>query len=304
MVGIKQFGKVGLIYGGDSPEREVSLRSGAATLNALEILKIPFAVFDADGYDLACQIKENKIDRCLIMQHGGHGENGDLQGMLESMKIPYTGSGVLGCSLAMNKVASKAIWKYYDMPLAKSRLMKSEIDFHGFDFSVAIKPTSQGSSVGTHKVKAENEVKNAYSDAKQYGDVMIEQWIEGREYTVSIVNGKALPAIWIEPTTTEFYDYHAKYNAQAKTRYHCPSGLDQTLENKLQKMALKAFDAIHCTGWGRVDFMIDKENNPYLMEVNTVPGMTELSLVPQAAKAYGWDFKELIVEILKTSFKK
>lgn len=303
MVNIEEFGKVGLIYGGKSHEREVSLKSGQAVANALSMLGVNHVLLDGDGAYVYEKIKEEAIDRCLIMQHGGQGEGGVLQSLLEAMNIPFTGSGSKGCYLAMDKGVSKAIWNQYQLPMSKSRIMKHYDDIEGLSLPLAVKPISQGSSVGVTKVKSKDQLKDAFDYAKQYGEVIAEEWVEGKEITVSIVNGHVLPSIWID-SKREFYDYEAKYNKNAGTNYFCPSQLDKATEKLVKEIALVAFDSIYCSGWGRVDFIVDHQMRPYLFEVNTVPGMTELSLVPQAAREYGWCYEELVLEILKTSLNK
>lgn len=302
MVSTSVFGKVGLIYGGTSSERDVSLRSGKAVAKALDYLGIPYALLDAEGYDLMTNLKKEGFDRCLIMQHGGQGENGILQSLLDTMHMPYTGSCRVGCLLSMDKLISKSIWQRQGLPIPKARKMMHAYDVEGLNFPLAVKPVAHGSSVGISKVLDHSQLELAYQSAAKYGEVLAEEWIEGKEITVSIVNGNVLPPIWIEPSRT-FYDYEAKYNATSNTRYHCPSGLNEAVEKKLKETALEAFQVLHCSGWGRVDLIIDRQMNPYLIEANTVPGMTELSLVPQAANVYGWDFNQLVLEILKTSLK-
>ena len=295
-----KFGKVAVLYGGCSAEREVSLRSGAAVIAALEELGINVIGIDASGKNLVHQIVKADPDRCLIMLHGGDGEDGHVQALLHQLGIPYTGSNTLGCALAMDKMRTKKLWQAEGLLTPKSLTIDSTLDIADLKFPLAIKPTTQGSSVGIHKVLSVETLAEAYEDARQYGEVMAEEWIEGKELTVSIVDHIALPSIWIEPKL-EFYTYEAKYTKEAATAYHCPSNVTAILEEKLKDIAIKAFEAVGCSGWGRVDFMLSKDNEPYLIEVNTVPGMTNLSLVPQAAKAYGWDFETLVLKILESS---
>lgn len=294
------FGKVGVLYGGCSAEREVSLRSGAAVIVALEGLGIDVVAIDASGKELVNQIVNAKLDRCLIMLHGGDGEDGHVQALLHQLGIPYTGSSTLGCALAMDKMRTKKLWQAEGLLTPKSKIIDASLDVSGLKFPLAIKPTTQGSSVGIHKVLSIESLVKAYEDASQYGEVMAEEWIEGKELTVSIIDQVALPSIWIEPKL-EFYSYEAKYTKEAATCYHCPSGVTPDMEQNLENTALRAFAAVGCSGWGRVDFMLSKDNELYLIEVNTVPGMTNLSLVPQAAKAHGWDFETLVLKILESS---
>lgn len=294
------FGKVGVLYGGCSAEREVSLRSGAAVIAALEKLGIDVVAIDASGKDLVHQIINARPDRCLIMLHGGDGEDGHVQALLHQLNIPYTGSNTLGCALAMDKMRTKKLWQAEGLLTPKSKIIDAFLDVSDLQLPLAIKPTTQGSSVGIHKVSSVDALAKAYEDASQYGEVMAEEWIQGKELTVSIVDNVALPSIWIEPKL-EFYTYEAKYTKEAATSYHCPSGVTPAMEHSLKKIALSAFAAIGCSGWGRVDFMLSNDNELYLIEVNTVPGMTNLSLVPQAARACGWDFETLVLKILESS---
>lgn len=294
------FGKVGVLYGGSSAEREVSLRSGTAVIAALKTLGVDVVAIDASGKELVHQIVNASLDRCLIMLHGGDGEDGHVQALLHQLEIPYTGSDTLGCALAMDKMRTKKLWQAEGLLTPKSKIIDASLDVSGLKFPLAVKPTTQGSSVGIHKVSSMGALAKAYEDAAQYGEVMAEEWIEGKELTVSIVDQTALPSIWIEPKL-EFYTYEAKYTKEAATSYHCPSGVTSDMEQSLKNIALQAFSAVGCSGWGRVDFMLSKDNELYLIEVNTVPGMTNLSLVPQAAKAHGWDFENLVLKILESS---
>ncbi|WP_440682619.1 D-alanine--D-alanine ligase [Cysteiniphilum halobium] len=295
-----RFGRVGVLYGGCSAEREVSLRSGTAVITALEQLGVDVVAIDASGKDLVHQLVNAHLNRCLIMLHGGDGEDGHVQALLHQLGIPYTGSDTLGCALAMDKMRSKKLWQAEGLLTPKSKIIDMSLDVSNLKFPLAIKPTTQGSSVGIHKVLSIDALADAYEDASQYGEVMAEEWITGKELTVSIIDDIALPSIWIDPKL-EFYTYDAKYTKEAATSYHCPSGITLDMEQNLKDIALKAFSAVGCSGWGRVDFMLSQDNELYLIEVNTVPGMTNLSLVPQAAKAYGWDFKTLVLKILESS---
>ncbi|WP_116963779.1 D-alanine--D-alanine ligase [Fastidiosibacter lacustris] len=295
-----KFGKVAVLYGGDSAEREVSLRSGIAVIEALQNQGVDVVAIDATGHKLVNILTEQNVDRCLIMLHGGDGEDGHVQALLHELDIPYTGSNTLGCALAMDKMRAKKLWQAEGFPTPKAKIIDHKINVNGLNYPLAIKPVAQGSSVGTHRVNQQSELKAAYLDAAQYGEVMAEEWIIGKELTVSIVDNIALPSIWIEPKL-EFYNYEAKYTKSAGTRYHCPSGISKILEDEIKVLALKAFVALGCSGWGRVDFMLSPDNQLYLIEANTVPGMTNLSLVPQAAKQYGWSFEMLVLKILESS---
>ncbi|WP_192483267.1 MULTISPECIES: D-alanine--D-alanine ligase [Cysteiniphilum] len=294
------FGKVGVLYGGSSAEREVSLRSGAAVIASLKTLGVDVVAIDASGKELVHQIVNASLDRCLIMLHGGDGEDGHVQALLHQLEIPYTGSDTLGCALAMDKMRTKKLWQTEGLLTPKSKIIDASLDVSGLRFPLAVKPITQGSSVGIHKVLSMDALAKAYEDAAQYGEVMAEEWVEGKELTVSIVDQTALPSIWIEPKL-EFYTYEAKYTKEAATCYHCPSGITPEMEQNINDIALRAFATIGCSGWGRVDFMLSKDNELYLIEVNTVPGMTNLSLVPQAAKVHGWDFETLVLKILESS---
>ena len=292
-------GKIAVLYGGKSAEREVSLRSGEAVFEALKSQGFHVLLHDTNSENLMRFLQQEKIERCVIMLHGGDGEDGHVQAMLEMLNIPFTGSDVLGCALAMDKVKSKYIWQALSLPTPKFEIIDEEINVEGLKYPLAIKPIVEGSSVGISKVDRQADLRKAYELASRFGAVMAEEWIEGREFTVSIVNDIALPSIWIEPAR-DFYDYDAKYSPG--TNYHCPSGLNEGLEKEISRLAKQAFKALGCSSWGRVDFMLSsKTQHLYLIEANTVPGMTNLSLVPQAAKQYGWDFNELVVRILKSS---
>lgn len=297
------FGKVAVMMGGSSAEREISLQSGQAVLDALQRQKIDAHIVDPQK-DMMTQLEKGKYDRVFIALHGRGGEDGLMQGMLETLGLPYTGSGVLGSSLAMDKCRSKRIWQSYEIPTPPF----VELDEHSDWVDVAkylglpliIKPVREGSSYGASKVKELNEMENAWRQACEYDErVMAESWIEGDEYTVSILADESLPMIRLE-TPREFYDYEAKYIAES-TQYHCPSGLDVEIENELSKLAVDAFQALDASGWGRVDLMVDANGKPWLIEVNTIPGMTSHSLVPMSAKGAGINFDELTLKILATS---
>ncbi len=297
------FGKVAVMMGGSSAEREISLQSGQAVLDALQRQKIDAHIVDPQK-DMMTQLEKGKYDRVFIALHGRGGEDGLMQGMLETLGLPYTGSGVLGSSLAMDKCRSKRIWQSYEIPTPPF----VELDEHSDWVDVAkylglpliVKPVREGSSYGASKVKELNEMENAWRQACEYDErVMAESWIEGDEYTVSILADESLPMIRLE-TPREFYDYEAKYIAES-TQYHCPSGLDVEIENELSKLAVDAFQALDASGWGRVDLMVDANGKPWLIEVNTIPGMTSHSLVPMSAKGAGINFDELTLKILATS---
>ncbi len=292
-------GKVALLMGGWSAEREVSLRSGAAVLEALEARGVAVTGIDV-GRDICETLQAGGYDRAFIMLHGRGGEDGTIQGLLEILGLPYTGSGVLGSALAMDKMASKRLWSGMGLPTPEFVTIGSEEELElagALGHPLMIKPAREGSSIGMSRVQDSAQLRNAWVMARQYDDrVLAERWVEGTEYTVAILGQEALPLIRLE-TPREFYDYEAKYEA-GDTGYHLPCGLPPEAERRLQELALKAFHSVGATGWGRVDLMVDGEGQPWLIEVNTVPGMTDHSLVPMAARGAGIDFEELAWRIL------
>ena len=296
---IFDFGKIAVIYGGESPERDVSLESGAAILNALVGMGADVVGVDLLGVELIDTLRDRKIDYCFIALHGPGGEDGTLQGMLSSMNIPYTGSHTAASAFGMDKVASKCIWQAMKLLTPKFIILDDTLNTSSLRFPLAIKPTNQGSSIGIHKVKRIESLEDAYNHAKQYGAVMAEEWIEGIELSVPIIGTEVLPSIRIE-SAAEFYDYNSKYINNSS--YYCPSGIGEQYEKKIRELAYIAFNSLGCKGWARVDFLMDSNYNFYLLEVNTVPGMTEKSLVPKSAKVKGWSYQELILNILKSSY--
>ncbi len=307
--GVKEFGKVAVLMGGNSAEREISLKSGNAVLAGL-LRKGVDAISVDPKIDALEELKNMKIDRVWNALHGRGGEDGTIQGMLQLLGIPFTGSGVLGSAIAMDKWRSKLIWKTLGLPVAPHMLVTSNTQVNeSFLRNVVaklgptlfVKPSHEGSSVGMSKVTSVETLEHAIQTAQQFDtEVLVESFVDGREYTVSILNGRALPSISMV-TPREFYDYEAKYHSN-ETQYFCPSGLIETEEKELANIALTAFDAIGCSGWGRVDFIRDNRDGRFkILEANTVPGMTETSLVPKAAKQVGISFDDLTIEILKTS---
>lgn len=299
------FGKVAVLLGGNSAEREVSLRSGRAVLNALLRQGINALAFDPKQDDIT-QLNKMGFDRVFIALHGRGGEDGSIQGFLTTLQIPFTGSDVLSSAIAMDKSKTKQIWQSYQLPTANYQIVikddfdpaQSEDILTSLSGTVMVKPVNEGSSIGMAKVSNASELAAALSDAFQFDNkVLLESWITGKEYTVSMLNGKALPAIRMQ-TDHLFYDYEAKYHS-TDTQYFCPCGLAPEQLSELNQLAEKAFNAIGCSGWGRVDLMLDELGEWFLLEVNTVPGMTETSLVPKAAKQDGYDFDQLVLEILK-----
>lgn len=298
------FGRVAVMLGGTSPEREVSLDSGRAVLEALRSRGVDAVAWDSGERDLAQFAREN-FDRVWNALHGTGGEDGVLQGALTALNVPYTGSGVLASALAMDKARSKQMFAAAGVPTPEFVVVKSLPEALAaadrFDYPLIVKPCGQGSSVGMSKVDAPADLRTAIQLALEFGDrLLIERYVAGAEVTVSVLQGDALPSIRVE-TPREFYDYHAKYEANS-TRYTCPATDDPQQENGYADLALRAFDVLGCSGWGRVDFMHARGEAPQVLEVNTVPGMTSHSLVPMAAKASGFDFAELCWRILETSF--
>lgn len=299
----EEFGRVALLLGGTSAERDVSLKSGAAVLKALQARGVDVHPIDA-GADVLAQLQRGSFDRVFIMLHGRGGEDGTMQGALELLGLPYTGSGVLASALGMDKWRTKLLWQAAGLPVPACALLDADSDFDAvarqLGLPLFVKPASEGSSVGISKVNAAAELAPAYRAAAQHDAlVLAEQFIGGGEYTVAILGEQVLPVVKIEPSG-EFYDYEAKYLSDA-TRYLCPCGLPAAKEAELQALARKAFDVLGCRGWGRIDILLDESGNPFLLEANTLPGMTDHSLVPMAAQAAGMAFDELVWRILEGS---
>jgi D-alanine-D-alanine ligase len=252
------------------------------------------------------QLAVGGFDRAFIILHGRGGEDGVIQGALERIGLPYTGSGVLGSALGMDKYRTKALWQGLDLPTPESVLIRDAADLEAacsLGFPLMIKPSREGSSIGMAKVDDAQQLRQAWESARRYDDtVLAERWIVGREYTAALLQGEALPLIRLE-TPHIFYDFKAKYSADT-TRYHCPCGLSPTQEEELQALSLQAFEAVGAEGWGRVDLLLDEQQRPWLIEVNTVPGMTDHSLVPMSARAAGIEFDELVLRILATSLER
>ncbi|NQZ86773.1 MAG: D-alanine--D-alanine ligase [Colwellia sp.] len=299
--------KLAVLYGGDSAEREVSLHSGKAVADGLREAGFEVELIDTKGFCLTDLTKRN-IDRVFIALHGRGGEDGCVQGALQYMGIPYTGSDVLGSALSMDKIRSKQVFQAQGLPTAPYAIVDKN-DYQATQATkilnklgdmVMVKPANEGSSIGMAKAQTANELHQALTAAFEYDDeILVEAWINGPEYTVAILGNEALPAIHME-TPREFYDYEAKYQSTT-TQYHCPSGLSDEDESALKVLALKAFKATGAKGWGRVDVMRNNDNQWQLLEVNTVPGMTETSLVPKSAKVHGINFSELVTKIVEIS---
>lgn len=293
------FGKVAVLFGGTSAEREVSLNSGSRVLAALQGQGI-----DAHPFDPASQPLDalKGYDRAFIALHGRHGEDGTIQGALEVMHIPYTGSGVLASALAMDKFRTKLMWQAAGLPVPEYALLNAASDFAEIEeelgLPIFVKPAREGSSIGVTKVKARGELKAAYAEAARHDPLVIaEKGVMGGEYTVGIVGDQVLPIIKIEPAT-EWYDYEAKYNRD-DTRYLCPCGLPEAKEMQIRAQALEAFRMLDGRGWGRVDFLMDEDGKHYFLEVNTAPGMTDHSLVPMGARVAGMDYAALVRRVLE-----
>ena len=292
-----------MLMGGWSAEREVSLQSGTAALKALQRQGV-----DAFGVDLTRDnvtvLMQGGFQRVFNALHGRGGEDGVVQGALDLIGIPYTGSGVVGCALAMDKVRSKQCWLGAGLPTPEFTMLTPETDVEQvvarLGLPVMVKPGREGSSLGMTKVVAARDLREAYQRAAALDSaVLAESWIAGPEYTAGILGEEVLPLIKLE-TPRAFYDYAAKYSDDS-TRYVCPCGLDQEQESALQRLALDAFRCLGATGWGRVDMIVDRAGQPWLLEVNTIPGLTDHSLVPMAARQHGIDFDALAMRILETS---
>ncbi len=290
--------------GGSSAEREISLKSGAAVLAALRRQGVDAHAFDPAEHTLG-ELERAGFERVFLILHGRGGEDGTLQGVLELMGIPYTGSGVLASALGMDKWRSKLLWQGAGLPVPRSRLLTPECDFQAvareLGLPLFVKPACEGSSVGVTKVKTASELPAAYEAARRHDPVVLaEEYLGGGEYTVAILEeggrARALPPVGIVPAT-EFYDYEAKY-FRDDTRYLCPTGLPAETEAQMQALAQEAFRVLGCRGWGRVDILLDGQGHPRLLEINTAPGMTDHSLVPMAARAAGIGFDDLCLRIL------
>ena len=298
------YGRVAVLYGGRSAGREVSLKSGAAALAALQQVGVDAMGIDAAAPDLLAQLAGGGFARAFIALHGRGGEDGTLQGALDWLGLPYTGSGVLGSALAMDKQRAKRVWQGGGLPTAAYALAGPDSDWDALvarlGLPLMVKPSREGSSIGMSKVERAVDLPAAVATAMAHDpQVLIERFIGGGEYTVGIVGNRVLPAIKLE-TDRAFYDYEAKY-LRDDTRYLCPCGLPAAQERALQRLALDAFVALDCAGWGRVDLLLDDRGAPYVMEANTVPGLTDHSLVPMAARAVGMGFPQLMLAILDTS---
>lgn len=299
---MNEFGKVAVLMGGTSAEREVSLMSGTAVLAALQRRGVDAHGVDV-GYDIVPVLAQGGYDRAFIILHGRGGEDGTIQGVLEWLGIPYTGSGIMASSLAMDKWRTKLVWQAAGIPTPRYVMLDANTDFDAvareLGLPLFVKPANEGSSIGVSKVKTAAELPAAYAAAARYDAlVLCEEFIAGKEVQFPVLGEQVLPSIHIE-TPAEFYDYQAKY-FRDDTRYTCP-GLPAEQEAALHDQVLKAFKVLGCRGWGRVDLLLTADGAPYFLEMNTVPGMTGHSLVPMGAKAAGIDFDELVLRILASA---
>ncbi|QNH05751.1 D-alanine-D-alanine ligase [Ectopseudomonas composti] len=299
----KAFGRVAVLFGGKSAEREVSLKSGNAVLSALQAGGVDAFGIDV-GDDFLQRLNSEKIDRAFIVLHGRGGEDGSMQGLLECAGIPYTGSGILASALAMDKLRTKQVWHSLGLPTPRHAVLTSQADCEAaaaeLGFPLIVKPAHEGSSIGMAKVESVEALIAAWQDAARYdSQVLVEQWIAGPEYTIAVLRGEVLPPIGLG-TPHSFYDYDAKYLAN-DTQYRIPCGLSAEKEAELKVLTARACEAVGTQGWARADVMQDASGHFWLLEVNTVPGMTDHSLVPMAARAAGLDFQQLVLAILADS---
>ncbi|WP_417705749.1 D-alanine--D-alanine ligase [Pseudomonas sp.] len=299
----KAFGRVAVLFGGKSAEREVSLKSGNAVLSALQAGGVDAFGIDV-GDDFLQRLVSETIDRAFIVLHGRGGEDGSMQGLLECAGIPYTGSGILASALAMDKLRTKQVWHSLGLPTPRHAVLTSRADCEAaateLGFPLIVKPAHEGSSIGMAKVDSVEALIAAWQDAARYdSQVLVEQWIAGPEYTIAVLRGQVLPPIGLGTPHT-FYDYDAKYLAD-DTQYRIPCGLSAEKEAELKELTARACEAVGTQGWARADVMQDASGQFWLLEVNTVPGMTDHSLVPMAARAAGLDFQQLVLAILADS---
>lgn len=300
MIDVKKFGRVAVLLGGDT-EREVSLKSGQAVLQAL--LAQGVDAFALDPRDNFAQLKEGNFDRAYIVLHGGQGENGELQGFLKTMNIPFTGCHTLASAITMDKIISKHIWRDLDLPVLPWVVMHSleekEAVIKKLGLPLAVKPPAGGSSIGVSKVKTYGDFDAAYQLARKEGNaVLVEPWVDGREFALPIINSETFPIVEIIPSSQhEFYDYDAKYK-DSETQFPCPCDLPEDIREQMNHVALEAYHATHCRGMVRVDFKMDHQGKPWLFEINTIPGYTSSSLVPRSTRVAGLDFPELVMKVL------
>lgn len=298
----QDFGKVAVLMGGWAAEREVSLKSGKAVLDALLRAGVDAHKIDMDR-NIATVLQQGEFDRVFNIVHGRGGEDGELQGLLEMLQIPYTGCGIMASAISMDKLMTKRLWLGMHLPTPDHRVLEADTDWDevidALGLPLIVKPALEGSSIGMSKVTEPAALPEAYAHAAQYGEVFAEQWVSGDEYTVAILGDTVLPSIRLQASNA-FYDFEAKYQS-SDTQYFCPSGLSTDSELEIQALAERAFRAVGGEGWGRVDVMRQQSGEFVLIEVNTVPGMTDHSLVPMAAKQHGLSFEDLVLSILQTA---
>jgi D-alanine-D-alanine ligase len=303
MTDAKSFGKVAVLLGGRSSEREVSLKSGSQVLAALLARGVDAHRFDPSEQGLE-ELARGRFDRVFIVLHGRYGEDGTLQGALELMGIPYTGSGVMASALAMDKWRTKLVWLAHGVPTPRYRMLEARDDYSDviaeLGLPLIVKPAREGSTIGLSKITDPARVKEAYALAAKYDPlVLAEEFIQAQELTAPILGVKPLPLIRIE-AASGLYDYQAKYLLDS-TRYHCPCGLPPEQEKAIQAFALSAYRILGCRGWGRIDVLLDAKGRPWFLEANTIPGMTDHSLVPMSARAAGLSFEDLCLTILASA---
>ena len=305
MNGIDALGKVAVLMGGTAAEREVSLVSGAAVLAGLQRKGVDAHGIDVTGPDSLGELIDGDFDRVCIVLHGRGGEDGTMQGALETLGLPYTGSGVMGSAIGMDKYRTKLLWSALGLPTPPYVVVREERDIPAaleLGFPLMVKPAQEGSSIGMARVTNEDELHAAWKTASEFdATVLVEKWVTGSEYTAAVIGDEAMPLIRLE-TDSDFYDYEAKYKSE-DTRYLVPAGLPENKEQEARALALQAYAAVGASGWGRVDIMMDEDEHFWLLEVNTVPGMTDHSLVPMAANARGIDFDSLVVRILEQTLE-
>jgi len=299
----RDFGKVAVLLGGKSAEREVSLMSGTAVLEALQRQGVDAHAFDT-GTQTLTDLADEQFDCAFIALHGRYGEDGTIQGALDLMGVPYTGSGVMACALAMDKWRTKLVWRASGIPTPRFEMLNTETNFmataDSLGLPLIVKPAREGSTIGLTKVSSAKAVAGAYREAAKHDSlVLAEQFVDGPELTTAILDDEALPLVRIEAPDGK-YDYDAKYFSD-ETRYFCPAGVDAGLEDRVKRISVDAFRILGCKGWGRVDVMIDADGEPWVLETNTVPGMTGHSLVPMAAKVAGLSFDQLVIRILEAA---
>jgi D-alanine-D-alanine ligase len=300
---MSEFGKVAVLMGGIAAEREVSLRSGQAVCDALQRAGVDATALDVTRLEQLVEIARD-YDRAFIALHGRWGEDGQVQAILKSLNMPFTGSDMAASAIAMDKLRTKWLWRGAGLSTPNfihvSQNRPLDLDGFNLDFPLIVKPCHEGSSIGMRKVYNLDELQQAVSFAQEYdSEVLIEQWITGREFTVAVLNGQVLPTIELK-TSHDFYDYSAKYQSN-DTQYICPCEIDCELQTQIDRLVLQGFDVVGAKGWGRMDLMVDDKHQAWLIELNTVPGMTDHSLVPKAARVAGIEFEQLVVEILKSS---